>query len=174
MQPEDLLVGLGETAAVFAGFGGIVAALGSHSVTELAPLERFRFENLLVISVFTCLLAFAPVVLGEFTEASSSVWAWSSAALALFALSFQISRARASYRIRALRARWGRPWMAALSVSVLAVIFVSQCANAIGWHADRSAQVYVGGIFGLLVLSGVQFVLLALDAKPSRRPEDIA
>lgn len=169
MQPEDALVALGQTGAVFAGFSGIVAVLGIRSVTELGPLERFRFSNLLVISVAACLLAFAPLVLDQFDLDSSSSWAYSSAAMALFALIFLMSRSRAARRMRALQPRWGQPWMAVLSVAVLAGLVVSQSANAMGWVLERSAAVYVSGIFALLVLSGLQFVLLALDATPGRR-----
>jgi len=166
MQPEDILTGLGDTAAVFAGFSGIVAALGARSVTELPPVSRFRFSNLLVISVSTCLLAFAPLVLGAFSLASSLIWAWSSAALALFALLFLIVRNTTRRRIRAAQVTSGRPWMAVFSISVLVSVGVTQCANTIGWPLSRGAALYVAGLFGLLILSGLQFILLALDSAP--------
>jgi hypothetical protein len=167
MQPEDILAGLGETAAVFAGFSGIVVALGARSVTELSPVSRFRFANLLVISVSTSLLAFAPLVLGAFSLASSLIWAWSSATLGLFALLFLIARSAMARRIRAAQITMGRSWMAVLSVCILASICVAQCLNTIGWPLDRGAALYVTGLFGLLILSGLQFILLALDSTPA-------
>lgn len=169
MHPEDVLVALGETAAVFAGFSGIIAVLGIRSVNELGPLERFRFSNLLVIAVAACLLALAPLVLDQFALATSSVWACSSAAMALFALIFLMSRSYAYRRMRTLQTKWDRPWMAVLSVAVLAGLVISQAANAMGWVLERSAAVYVSGVLALLVLSGLQFILLALDATAARR-----
>jgi hypothetical protein len=167
MQPEDILTSLAETAAVFAGFSGIVVALGARSVTELSPVSRFRFANLLVISVSTSLLAFAPLVLGAFSLASSLIWAWSSATLALFALLFLIARSAMARRIRAAQITLGRSWMAALMICVLAGICVTQCANTIGWPLNRGAALYVAGLFGLLIVSGLQFILLALDSTPA-------
>jgi hypothetical protein len=169
MQPEDILVALGETGAVFAGFGGIVAALGARSVTELPPIDRFRFSNLLVISVSACLLAFLPIVLEEVVEDPSTMWNISTATLALFALIFLLKSAGGARRIGALRGQRGRLWMAVLSVSVLAAIFVIQSASLIGWPRGHDSAVYVAGIFGLLILSGLQFILLALDATPGNR-----
>lgn len=169
MQPEDILTGVGETAAAFAGFSGIVAALGARSVIELPPVSRFRFSNLLVVSVSTCLLSFAPLVLGAFLLASpSSIWAWSSSALAIFALLFPIAAEIRRRRISnaQVTARRGRRWMAVLSICVLLSICVSKCANAVGWPLERGAALYVAGLFGLLTLSGVQFILLALDSTP--------
>jgi hypothetical protein len=170
LQPEEILVGLGDAAAVFAGFSGIVAVLGARSVTELSPLSRFRFSNLLVISVSTCLLAFAPLVLGAFSLASSLIWAWSSATLALFALLFLIAANTRQRRVRAAEVAAGRAagrtWMAVFSICVLVGVCLSQCVNAIAWPLSRGAALYVAGLFGLLILSGLQFILLALDSTP--------
>jgi len=169
VTPEELLVGLGETAAVFAGFSSIVAALGVRSVAELRPIDRFRFSNLLVVSVFAFMLAFAPVVLTGFAFPVESTWALSSLSLALFSMSFLVWVSIAARRVRKQQTSVGRSWMAALSIAVLIGLLVAQCANALNWPFDRSAHVYVAGIFGLVVLSGLQFILLALDSTPGRQ-----
>jgi hypothetical protein len=169
VTPEDLLVGLGETAAVFAGFSSIVAALGVRSVAELRPIDRFRFSNLLVVSVSACLMAFLPLVLGGFAFTPASTWALASLSLALFSVCFLAWASVAARRVRKQRTPGGQSWMAALSVGVLAATVVAQCANALSWPFDRSAYIYVAGIFALVILSGLQFILLALDSTPGRR-----
>jgi len=167
MQPEYILTNFGEISAIFAGFSGIVEALGARSVSELPLTSRFRFANLLVNSVSTCLLAFVPLVLGTFSMASSLVWAWSSATLAAFALLFLMARAAMARRVRVAQVTLGRRWMTVLYRWGLASICVTQCVNIIGWPLNRSPALYVTGLFGLLILSGLQFLLLALDSTPA-------
>jgi hypothetical protein len=169
VAPEELLVGLGETAAVFAGFSSIVVALGVRSVAELRPIDRFRFSNLLVISVFACLLAFVPIVLAGFALPVESTWVLASLSLALFSIGFLAWASIAARRVRKQQTSRGRSWMAALSVGVLMGILVAQCANALDWPFSRGAHIYVAGVFGLVILSGLQFILLALDSTPGRR-----
>jgi hypothetical protein len=81
IHPHDTLVALGEVSAAFAGFSGIVAALGYRSPSEWSATAQFRFANLLSFAVAASLLAFFPIVLAI---SDSTVWAWSSAALGLF------------------------------------------------------------------------------------------
>jgi hypothetical protein len=59
--------------------------------------------------------------------------------------------------------------MAVLSVSVLVGVVGMQSANIIGWPLDRGAALYVAGIFGLVILSGFHFILLALDSTAEAR-----
>ena len=70
-----VLATLGEVAAAFAGFSGVVAAFGHRTPTEWSEAARFRFENLLTVSVAASILAFLPVVLTQFSISAARAWA---------------------------------------------------------------------------------------------------
>lgn len=171
IHSEEVLLGLGEVAAAFAGFSGVVAALGSRSVSELPAATRFRYANLLIASVAASLFAFVPVVMGQFPVAPETVWATSSTALGIFCVAFLVVRWRTGGRLPAAQAGSLRLWMAVLFGSVLGAVSLLQAANAAGWPLERSGGPYAVGVLGLLALSGFQFILLALPSVPSE-PHD--
>lgn len=164
MQPEEALISLGEVAAAFAGFSGVVAALGASSVSELPAPARFRFANLLVVSVGAALFAFLPVALDQFSPSSRAVWGWSSGFLCLFTGSLLAFRMRPGRRIQRAQPGSLRLWVAALWIGILVSVTTTQVANIAEWPMERGGASYVAGIFGLLVLSGLQFISLALPA----------
>jgi hypothetical protein len=171
VQPEDVLTTLGEVAAAFAGFSGVVAALGVKSLAELPAHNRFRFANLLVVSVGAALFAFLPVVLEQFPIRSSGVWASSSALLALFAGTLLFARWRVALRLGPLNRGSLNLWMVTCWIGVLSAVCLLQLANVVEWPSLRSGAAYVAGVFGLLLLSGLQFISLALprQAKDTKR-----
>ncbi len=170
MEAEEALVSLGQVAAAFAGFSGIVGTLGARSVSELSMAARFRFGNLLINSVGASLFAFVPVVINVVGVPSSTIWVLSSAMLGLFSLSYLLFRRRVHLRIRRLNPSLLRPWMAVFTIGVLVCICIAQFANVLGWPFGRSGSPYVWSIFALLVLSGFQFIILALDPTPNDPP----
>jgi hypothetical protein len=170
MTAAEALISLGQVAAAFAGFSGIVAALGARSVSDLHAATRFRFSNLLVMTVAASLFAFVPIVLGVADLESSTIWALSSVLFGVFTLGHMGLNRSALRRVRAQNPTLLRPWMAVVSVSILALISLALFANAVGWPFGRSGLPYVCSVFGLLVLSGVQFILLALDSASNEPP----
>jgi len=167
VQPNDALVTLGEVAAAFAGFSGVVAALGVKSLESMPALHRFRFANLLVVSVGATLFAYFPVVLGQFPVSSSAVWAWSSSLLATFAGSLLVTRWNAGLRLGPLSKGPLNFWMVVCWFAALAAVCLFQIANLVQWPGFRSGAPYVAGVFCLLLLSGLQFISLALPRNAS-------
>lgn len=167
MQPNDALVTLGEVAAAFAGFSGVVAALGVKSLAAMPAVHRFRFANLLVISVGAALFSFLPVVLGQFPVGSRTVWGSSSLLLAIFAGTLVITRWRAGLRLGPMTSGPLNLWMAICWIVALSTVFLFQVANLVEWPWSRTGAPYVAGIFGLLLLSGLQFISLALPGHAS-------
>lgn len=169
IQAEDILVALGEVAAAFAGFSGVVAALGFRSMSELPAVARFRFENLLVFSVAAALLAFLPVALGQFPISEAAVWSFSSASLGVLPVVFLAVRLPRFRRIGTADPESLSSWMAWLTLLTFVVVSGLQATNVLGWPAARGGGPYVAGILALLFLSGLQFILLALrSASPAR------
>jgi hypothetical protein len=172
MRIEDVLIALAQIAAAFAGFGGIVAALGARSIGDLSVATRFRFRNLLVISIGASLFALVPAVLDVAMAETPYVWTLSSAALGLFTLGNLAAARLGARRAFSLNPKLLRRWMAVLSTSVQVAICLALFANTFGWPFNRGGMPYVSSIFALLVLAGIQFVLLALDSTP-REPNAI-
>ena len=173
MQPEDALTTLGEVAAAFAGFSGVVAALGVKSLADLPALHRFRFANLLVVSVGAALFAFLPIVLEQFPIGGSAVWASSSALLAVFAGTLLFTRWRAGLRLGSLTSGPANLWMATCWLGVLSVVCLLQLGNIVEWPWSRSGSAYVAGVFGLLLVSGLQFISLALPRNAKNGTRDL-
>ncbi len=166
METEDLLVSLGEVAAAFAGFSGVVGALGAQSVSELPAFTRFRFANMLVTSVAAALFAFLPVVLSRFPAIGSAAWGWSSLTLGAFAGVFFFLRLRAGRRTvdrEEIRPRFAYVWML-----TLLLVLLTQIAGLASRSEAICAASYALGVFGLLVLSGMQFVTLVLPRRRSQ------
>ena len=58
-------------------------------------------------------------------------------------------------------------------VGVLSGVCLLQLANVVEWPWSRSGAAYVAGVFGLLLVSGLQFISLALpgNAKDATRAQ---
>jgi hypothetical protein len=172
VDAAETLTTLAEVAAAFAGFSGVVAALGVKSLSELPPLHRFRFANLLVVSVGAALFAFLPVVLQQFPIGSSAVWASSSGMLSIFAGTLLFARWRAGLRLGALGKGPLNLWMAICWIATLSAVCLLQLSGLLEWPWARGGSAYVAGVFGLLFLSGLQFISLALPSQAKdRAPE---
>jgi hypothetical protein len=165
MNPNDTLSALAEVAAAFAGFSGVVAALGVNSLSELSALHRFRFANLLVVSVGAALFAFLPVVLAQFPLSAGAVWISSSALLAVFSLALLIVRWRAGRRLGPILGGPLNLWMALCWIGALSAVASFQLVNLLQGSGPPGGSLYVAGVFGLLLLSGLQFISLALPAR---------
>lgn len=161
MQPFEALLVLAEITTAFAGFSGVVAALGKD--WDWDDKARFRFQNLLAITLFTILLCLLPVALDFYGISQWYLWTISSAVMALFAVGFFIFRAPVAWKMitndpddRAGNAV-GRTFLITLSATVVllglgAMSIVNQVAA------------YVSGLVAYLVLSALQFVLLVTRA----------
>jgi len=172
VQPNEALATLGEVAAAFAGFSGVVAVLGVESLAALPGLHRFRFANLLMTSVGAALLAFLPVVLGQFSIGAGTIWASSSLLMAVFAGSLLVTRWRAGLRLGRLNSGLLNLWMALCWLVALSAVLLLQVANLVEWPLARSGAPYVAGVFGLLFLSGLQFISIALPRDASDAPRE--
>jgi hypothetical protein len=164
IHPHDTLIALAEVSAAFAGFSGIVAALGYRSASDWSATDRMRFANLLSVAVAATLLAFLPVVLSHFALSDSAVWAWASAALGLFGVSFLILLVRRAIAIARGELEQPNRWMGLAWVIGMGAVALGQLANIATMPTPRASALYVAGILVLLALSGLQFVLLALHS----------
>jgi hypothetical protein len=163
IHPHDTLVALAEVAAAFAGFGGIVAALGRRSPRDWSATARFRFANLLSLTVATSILAFLPVAVAHFPIPSSTAWTSSGFVLALFCVSFLTDLVRRVRAIDAPQAGELPRWMAIVWFGGMGGVAIAQLTAIVGFSQSLGAA-YVAGILVLLTVSGLQFGLLAFSS----------
>jgi hypothetical protein len=150
-------------AAAFAGFSGIVAALGRRSPRDWSATARFRFANLLSLTVATSILAFLPVALAHFPISASTAWTSASFVLALFCVFFFTHIFRRFRAINAAQAGEIRRWMGVVWFGGMGGVAIAQLTAVAGFPQSLGAA-YVAGILVLLTVSGLQFALLAFSS----------
>jgi len=171
IDPHETLIALAEVAAAFAGFSGVVAAFGHRSPSEWSVATRFRFENLLTVSVAASLFAFLPVVLAHLSFSPRVGWSWSGGALASFCIVFLAQTFRRGLEVRAGGGGLRR-WIAIVWSAGMTGVALAQLV-ALMAPAESAGGLYVAGILVLLAISGLQFIVMALDSTstgPQARP----
>jgi hypothetical protein len=149
-------------AAAFAGFSGVVAAFGHRSPAEWSLATRFRFENLLTVSVAASLFAFLPVVLSHLSLSARAVRSWSGGALAFFCVVFFVQTFRRGLEVRS-KGGTLRRWIAIIWSGGMMGVALAQLVGFLV-PAQTAIGLYVAGILVLLSISGLQFIVLALDS----------
>jgi len=160
MEATDILLGLSEIAAAFTGFSGIVAALGNTSTWS--EIARFRFQNLLGISIATVVLSLLPILVSSYEIDDFLKWRIVCFVLATFVVGFLVLRAPIARRLtqenasdRALRTT------GLAFATILPIVLLLQVLSVVGIFSLGFAF-YLTGLLALLFLSALQFALLAL------------
>ena len=78
MEPTDVLASVAELAVAFAGFSGIVAALGRRDEGAVFPEDRIRLAVLIGASLSTAAFALLPLALWEVVDSPARVWSIAS------------------------------------------------------------------------------------------------
>jgi hypothetical protein len=157
MDIDALLLGLAEVSIAFAGFSGVVAALGRR--VQWTDVERYRFTNLVTISTGAALFSFLPMVVSLYEIAAALRWSLSGVLLAVFVVGFLVNRVRVGAKIARTPGQvsvWVS-WVFMLSLLIIAVL------QAIGLAVHHLADaLYVTSLLILLMLAAVQFVVFVL------------
>jgi hypothetical protein len=170
VRAEDVLFTLAQIAAAFAGFGGIVAALGRPLDWRLVhrhalPIPESTRNLYRGVTVRACSRS-ARRGIGR----TPYVWALSGAAQGLFTLGNLVAARLGARPAFSLNPKLLRRWMAVLSTSVQVAICLARFANTFGWPFNRGGMPYLSSIF--VFSCSLVFVLLALDSTP-REPNAI-
>lgn len=165
MESADILMQLSEVAVAFAGFSGVVAALGSSVVWD--ERARFRFQNLLLISLGAVFLSLLPLSLSIFEIEYLTIWRVASSAMIVFICAFFVLRAPIAARLSSsdkVTRYVGRSFLVGIA-SILILQFLEITAIV----APGSG--YVAGIVIMLILSALQFAILSLGSIKQRAEE---
>ena len=157
MDAFDLLLGIAQVGAAFVGFSSIVAIFG-RSDGAWDQSDRIRFRNLVELALLVAILGFLPLAVFTLHPVTADTWAVSSAVLGCIVaidLLLWVRRARILHGIGSLRV-----WMAGVGIASLGCALVLQIFNLSGWMFHQQPGPYVGGLFLLLFLAGLQFALL--------------
>ena len=163
MVNESLLIGLAEVAIAFAGFSGVVAALSGK--TNWSEADRFRFTNLLLISIAAAFFSFLPMIVDSYGLDEVQNRLLVSALLATFSIVLFVNRALKGLQIRR---KFGElnTIVASVFAFSLTTIFAAQIVGY--FHPEIAAATYVTGVLMLILLAATQFVYLVLDSLASK------
>ena len=160
MQGSDVLAILAEIFVAFAGFTGIVAALGQRSAGKWRSVDVIRFRALLEASLIGLVLSVAPFGFHYFGISEALTWSIGSLLLAVFVSSALI---RISLKQQSLRAsedpdfvpgvRW---FLLSLAIPVVIVLLL----NTFGIALEHTFSGFLVGLIYVLIMCCAMFVLL--------------
>lgn len=160
LQGSDVLTILAEIFVAFAGFTGIVAALGHRSEGKWRPVDVIRFRALLEASLTGLVLSVAPFGFHYFGVVEAVTWGFGSALLAVYVSSFLLRMIRKQKKLRATEDPDFVPGVRLVLVSLAVPVVAIQLLNAIGAGLQHTFSGFLVGLIYLLILCCAMFVLL--------------
>ena len=160
MEGESVLQMLAEISVAFAGFTGVVAALGSRSIGGWRPVDVIRFRTMVTFSLFTLGFALLPILLHHLGLAPRTYWAASSAVLALVLPLWQIRSRKLQLKYRVQQDPDFVPGFRLAAYALMFPTLVALVLNAMDVGLHRSFGGYLIGLCLLLFICCGMFVLL--------------
>jgi hypothetical protein len=158
VSPPDILLTIAEISVAFAGFASLSTIVGRRLSGEGLEVASGRLAILLITSLATVMLSFAPLVLMTFSLANEVIWQFS----AIFAIPLIVGAAPLTIkRLRSMRKLPDFNKLAGLVVALLVVLFFfAMLVGASG--VVSSFRIYLVGLLSLLCIGGVMFALVVL------------
>ena len=160
MLGSDVLTILAEIFIAFAGFTGIVAALGQRSEGKWRPVDVIRFRSLLEASLAGVILCVLPFGFHHFAVAEAITWSACSAILAIYATTYMLRVARNQIKLRASEDPDFVPGVRLILFLLSGLVVPIQALNAIGVGLQHTFSGFLVGLIYLLVICCAMFVLL--------------
>jgi len=159
-----MLLGIASVALAMSGFSGVVAVFAGRADGKWTAAERFRTRNMLILSLFACLLSFVPLTEELFRIPDRVLWMSSSFFLLAFCVGYIL------YTINMLRKpSLRRPgtlvmWVRDVYFVCLGLAGILQVLNIAEVLVERGAAPFVGGLVLVLIPAGLQFAFLVLTS----------
>lgn len=160
MQGSDVLTILAEIFVAFAGFTGIVAALGQRSEGKWRPVDVIRFQALLEASLAGLVLSVTPFGFHYFGVAETITWGFCSVVLATYATLFMFNVTRKQRKLRATEDPDFVPGVRVILLSLYVLVLPVQLLNASGIVLQRTFSGFLAGLIYLLIVCCAMFLLL--------------
>jgi hypothetical protein len=159
MEGTDQLLTIAEIGAAFAGFTGVIGALGRTPGAGIPAATRARFWLMIEFSIATIFFALIPFAVFNFTAPSESlVWVISSAIMAIFVVLHMFVGERWSTGAVAPGA-WPR-WEPRMATVFFTIVALNQTLNALGVAFDRPYAAFFNGLLLFLFIAAANFVAL--------------
>jgi hypothetical protein len=164
LEHSETLHTLSEVATAFAGFSGIIIALGSRRFGNLDKEERLLFSNLIACSLGVVLFGLVPDLLNLLFESHLVAWRISALLFAVFHVSLlaRTIRARATGQVPADRYQMSRLFASAMSIGAISTCAL-QVATVAGFFPSLLIFAYVLAMVYILWAAAVTFYLLLLS-----------
>ena len=166
MQDKDVLLTLGEIAVAFAGFASIAILFRRPDRDAWEPEFALRYRGMLASSLFACVFAFLPLILGRFDLSSLALWSSCSALLLTYCTYRMAANVPASVRIFAQRGE-RLPQDYSVSIAIGALVVILQLGNIIGMPFGRGPAPYLAGVALLVAIAGTNFFALVTVPRPT-------
>ena len=160
LQGSDVLTILAEIFVAFAGFTGIVAALGQRSEGKWRPVDVIRFRALLEASLAGLVLSVAPYGFHYFGVVETITWSFGSSLVAVYVASVLLRIIREQKELRAAEDPDFVPGVRLFLVSLSVPVVAIQLLNTVGVGLQHTFSGFLVGLIYLLILCCAMFVLL--------------
>lgn len=154
MHSEALLLGLAEVSIAVTGFSGVVAALSRRTWGDI---ERFRFINLISLSIAATIYSFLPLAVSSYDVSDAFAWIVSASLLVVFVITFQT---RQLFAVKKLTTSSISIWTGRLILTASGVVVLLQLIG-LTVPAVISAT-YISGILVTILQAVIQFVVFVL------------
>jgi len=163
-QLENLRT-IAEIAAAFAGFTGVVIALGQRAAGRWLPAEKSTIRILLETSIGTVFFAMLPAILGTTIQNPTTTWRTCAGLLTVYHVAIL-------FRSDVLdRGQAGQLLGRRLDLIASGTGYISSCATAgvaLGLLAEAAQLIYMLSLLWLLLVAALSFVgLLLASGRPS-------
>ena len=160
LQGSDVLTVLAEIFVAFAGFTGIVAALGQRSEGKWKPVDVIRFRALLEASLAGLVLSVVPYGFHYFGVVEAVTWSFGSFLVAVYVVFFLIRIVQKQKELRATEDPNFVPGVRLILVFLSVPVVAVQLLNTIGVGLQHTFSGFLLGLIFLLILCCAMFVLL--------------
>ena len=168
MQDSEILLTFAEISVAFAGFASIAVLFRRREQSRWDPSDAFRYRSMLANSLFSCVFAFLPLVLGRFELPDRALWPICSALLLIYYVWRVLTNIPAALRLAAQQSV-RPPRDLVLNMGNAAVVILLQLGNLVAVPFDRGPAPYIAGVALVLVNAGTNFFNLVVV--PAPRPE---
>jgi hypothetical protein len=151
---------LAEIFVAFAGFTGIVAALGQRSEGNWRPVDVIRFRGLLEVSLTGLVLSVAPYGFHYFGVVEAITWSFGSFLVTVYVVSALLRATQKQKELGATNDPDFVPGVRLILVSLSVPVIAIQLLNTIGVGLQHTFSGFLVGLIYLLIVCCAMFVLL--------------
>ncbi len=153
---SDILIGIAEIGAAFAGFPALAAVFG-HRSDPSAQHDIERLRTVVYSSLFVVIAAFVPILFGRYGLSDSAAWRVSSAVVLAFNWVLVVVLVRLGHRSGLHKAD---KLYTRIGYSVEVGIELALIANVLNLFPAQAAALFLTFLVGAIFQAGLAFLLL--------------